>query len=62
VIHVYSRGVPLRALLLATVYLGILLLGWVAIAVAILGLGEPLFRLRGRGNEHGPPPSSDGSV
>jgi hypothetical protein len=62
VIHVYSRGVPLRALLLAAVYLGILLLGWVAIAVAILGLGEPLFRLRGRGNEHGPPPSSDGSV
>jgi hypothetical protein len=62
VIHVYSRGVPLRALLLAAVYLGILLLGWVAIAVAILGLGEPLFRLRGRGNEHGPPPSSNGSV
>ena len=62
VIHVYSRGVPLRALLLAAVYLGILLLGWVAIAVAILGLGEPLFRLRRRGNEHGPPPSSDGSV
>ena len=62
VIHVYSRGVPLRALLLAAVYLGILLLGWVAIAVAILGLGEPLFRLRGRGDEHGPPPSSDGSV
>ena len=62
VIHVYSRGVPLRALLLAAVYLGILLLGWVGIAVAILGLGEPLFRLRGRGNEHGPPPSSDGSV
>jgi hypothetical protein len=62
VIHVYSRGVPLRALLLAAVYLGILLLGWVAIAVAILGLGEPLFRLHGRGNEHGPPPSSDGSV
>jgi uncharacterized protein YybS (DUF2232 family) len=62
VIHVYSRRVPLRALLLAAVYLGILLLGWVAIAVAILGLGEPLFRLRGRGNEHGPPPNSDGSV
>src|ERR1700730_3058612 len=62
VIHVYSRGVPLRALLLAGVYLGILLLGWFAIAAAILGLGEPLFRLRGRGNEHGPPPSSDGSV
>ena len=62
VIHVYSRGVPLRALLLAAVYLGILLLGWVAIAVAILGVGEPLLRLRGRGSEHGPPPSSNGSV
>ena len=62
VIHVYSRGVPLRGLLLAAVYLGILLLGWVALAVAIVGLGEPLIRLRGRGNERGEPPSSDGTV
>ncbi len=62
VIHVYSRGVPLRGLLLAAVYLGILLLGWVAIAVAIVGLGEPLFRLRGRGNQRGQPPNGDGSV
>jgi hypothetical protein len=58
VIHVYSRGVPLRALLLAAVYLGILLLGWVAILVAILGLGEPLFRLR----ERGQPPSTGGTI
>ncbi len=58
VIHVYSRGVPLRALLLAAVYLGILLLGWVAIAVAILGLGEPLFRLR----ERGQPPPTGGTI
>ncbi|MGH6865056.1 MAG: DUF2232 domain-containing protein [Methyloceanibacter sp.] len=55
VIHVYSRGVPLRRLLLAAIYLGILLLGWVAILVAILGLGEPLFRLRERG---GQPPTT----
>jgi hypothetical protein len=58
VIHVYSRGVPFRALLLAAVYLGILLLGWVAIAVAILGIGEPVFRLR----ERGQPPSAGGTI
>jgi Predicted membrane protein (DUF2232) len=62
VIHVYSRGVPLRGLLLAAVYLGILLLGWVAIAVAILGLGEPLLRLRGRKDQHRQPPRSDGTI
>ncbi len=48
VIHVYSRGVPFRPLLLAVVYLGILLLGWLAIIVAILGLAEPLLGLRAR--------------
>jgi uncharacterized protein YybS (DUF2232 family) len=58
VIHVYSRGVPLRPLLLVAVYLGILLLGWVAILVAIIGLGEPVFRLR----ERGQPPPSGGTI
>ncbi|ODS02949.1 hypothetical protein AUC71_12415 [Methyloceanibacter marginalis] len=48
VIHVYSLGVPFRPLLLAVVYLGILLLGWLAIIVAILGLAEPLLGLRAR--------------
>jgi predicted membrane protein DUF2232 len=58
VIHVYSRGVPFRALLLAAVYLGILLLGWVAIVVAIIGIGEPVFRLR----ERGQPPTTGGTI
>ncbi len=58
VIHVYSRGVPLRPLLLVAVYLGILLLGWVAIVVAIIGLGEPVFRLR----ERGQPPPTGGTI
>lgn len=62
VIHVYSRGVPLRGLLLATVYLGILLLGWVAIVVAIVGLAEPLLGLRQRANRRGQPPTSGGTV
>jgi hypothetical protein len=62
VIHVYSRGVPLRGLLLVTIYLGILLLGWVAIAVAIVGLAEPLLGLRQRANRGGQPPTSGGTV
>lgn len=53
VIHVYSRGAPFRPLLLALVYLGILFLGWLAILVAILGLGEPLFGLRARSTAAG---------
>jgi uncharacterized protein YybS (DUF2232 family) len=58
VIHVYSRGVPFRTLLLVAIYLGILLLGWVAIVVAIIGLGEPVFRLR----ERGQPPPTGGTI
>lgn len=46
VLHVYTRGLPFRALLLGAIYLGILLLGWIAIVVAILGLAEPILHLR----------------
>jgi Predicted membrane protein (DUF2232) len=62
VIHVYSRGVPLRGLMLATVYIGILLLGWVAILVAIVGLAEPLLGLRQRANPGDQPPNSGGTI
>jgi len=57
VIHLYSHGLPFRAVLLTAVYLGILLLGWVALVVAILGLAEPLLGLRRRGQ----PPASGGT-
>jgi hypothetical protein len=57
VIHLYSRGLPFRAVLLTAIYLGILLLGWVALVVAILGLAEPLLGLRQRGQ----PPTSGGT-
>ena len=59
VLHVYSRGLPFRSLLLAAVYLGILLLGWVAIAVAVIGLGEPMLRLRERAAMRGQPPGTE---
>jgi Predicted membrane protein (DUF2232) len=62
VIHVYSQGVPLRSLLLATVYLGILLLGWVALVVAIVGLAEPLLGLRRRPGRGGQPPTRGGKI
>lgn len=48
VIHFYTQGMTLRVVMLAVLYLAILLLGWVAILIAILGLGEPLFGLRAR--------------
>jgi hypothetical protein len=59
VLHAFSRGMPFRGLLLTAVYVGILLLGWVAIAVAILGLSEPMLRLRERAAARGQPPSTD---
>jgi hypothetical protein len=62
VIHVYSQGMPMRGLLLATVYLAILLLGWVAIVVAIMGLAEPLLGLRQRADPGRQPPNSGGTT
>lgn len=59
VIHTYSLGMTMRPLLLVAVYLGILFLGWVAIVVAIIGLGEPLFGLRRGPRTPNTPPSRD---
>ena len=59
VLHAYTRGMAFRSLLLASIYLGMLLLGWLAVAVAILGLSEPMLRLRERGAARGNPPNSD---
>jgi hypothetical protein len=58
VLHVYSRGLPFRRPLLVAVYLGIVLLGWVAIAVAVIGLSEPMLRLRERAAMRGQPPGT----
>ncbi|MGC2410112.1 MAG: DUF2232 domain-containing protein [Methyloceanibacter sp.] len=59
VLHAFTRGMPFRGLLLTAVYLGMLLLGWVAVAVAILGLSEPMLRLRERAAARGQPPGPD---
>jgi hypothetical protein len=59
VLHAYSRGMPFRGLLLAAVYLGMVLLGWVAVVIALLGLSEPMLRLRERAAARGQPPHTD---
>src|SRR6478736_2903052 len=59
VLHAFSRGMPFRGLLLSAVYIGILLLGWVVVAIAILGLAEPMLRLRERAAARGQPPNPD---
>jgi hypothetical protein len=59
VLHAFSRGMQFRGLLLSAVYIGILLLGWVAVAIAILGLAEPMLRLRDRAATRGQPPNPD---
>jgi hypothetical protein len=59
VVHAFSQGMPFRGLMLAAIYIGILLLGWVAVAIAILGLAEPMLRLRDRAATRGQPPTPD---
>ena len=55
VIHVMTRNQNARTLVLATVYLSILLLGWPAFFIAILGMLEPVLNLRARQQSAGPP-------
>ena len=59
ILHAYTRGMPFRGLLLASIYLGMLLLGWLAVIVAIIGLSEPMLRLRQRAEARGQPPRTD---
>ena len=59
VLHAYTRGFAYRSLLLGGLYLGIVLIGWVAIVVAILGLAEPMLRLRERATLGGLPPGTE---
>ncbi len=48
VLHVLSRKSSLRNLLLIAAYLSLILIPWMSIIVTIVGVGEPLFRLRDR--------------
>lgn len=48
VIHVITRGSTFQPLILVLLYVGIVLVGWLALLVALLGVAEPLLRLRQR--------------
>lgn len=58
IIHVLTKGMPFRSFMLAVVYLSILFLGWAALIVAMIGLCDPILRLRERMK---PPPAATGS-
>ncbi|RIA56472.1 DUF2232 domain-containing protein [Dichotomicrobium thermohalophilum] len=59
VIHVITRGSTFQPLVLVLLYVGIVLVGWLGLLVALLGVAEPLLRLRQRAQERrdssGPP-------
>lgn len=60
IMHVITRNMPLRGVLLTGLYLSILLFGWVALFLAILGVGEPLFKLRQRSLDKDNSPGAGG--
>lgn len=57
VAHEVSRGARLRGVLLASLYLTMMIVPWALLAVAIVGLLEPMLRLREKAAaRRGPPP------
>jgi hypothetical protein len=59
IIHFITRGKPWRSFALWALYVGMLLFNiWIAVFVALLGLGESFLKLRQRAFPHGPPPPS----
>ncbi len=61
VLHVVANKSPFKTFMLAILYLSIMLIGWVALVVAIIGLGEPIFRLRERTINNPKPPDRTGT-
>jgi len=59
VIHTLSRRVPGRGAVLAAVYLMILLLGWLSLPIALLGLAEQWLELRRRYGNSGKKPEGE---
>jgi len=55
VLHVLTRGMNARPLLLGSLYAALLLLGWPVILASILGLADTAFDFRARASRGGPP-------
>lgn len=56
VCHAVARQYAFAGLLLSVLYLAMLFIGWIALLVAIVGLGEPVMRLRERALGTSAPP------
>lgn len=59
VLHVLARRSAFPGLLLMILYLAMLFMGWVTLLVAIIGLGEPVFKLRERVAGGSQPPQDE---
>jgi Predicted membrane protein (DUF2232) len=55
VLHVLTRGLPGRAAMLGGAYVFVATLGWPALAAALLGVAESIFKWRARAAGRGPP-------
>ena len=56
VLHVVARRSAFPGFMLGILYMAMLLIGWVSLLVAVIGLGEPVLKLRQRAfNKHQPP-------
>ena len=55
VLHAITRGIGGRALVLGGIYLAVFVLGWPVLAVALIGLADTGFDIRGRVARRGPP-------
>ena len=60
ILHTITRGSGARPFLLMILYCGIVFFGWVALIVAIIGIGDPVFKLRARASNQPRPPASTG--
>lgn len=56
VCHALARQYPFSGLLLSVLYLAMFFIGWIALLVAIMGLGEPVMKLRERALGNSQPP------
>jgi len=57
VLHSLTRGMNARPFMLGSVYVAVMVFGWPALIVALLGLAEAAFDFRGRAaRKRGPPP------
>jgi len=61
VMHTLVRASPLRPFLLAILYLSMIFIGWIALLIAMIGLGEPVFKLRQRALHRNQPPGQPGA-